>query len=391
MASTDRPRRSTRKATKVIEDTEPDEKPATSSNGKRKAIAVTNTNNDDGEYELSDLLEYPGSVLTTMEISNLINASTWEMLSPESRAKLARLLPSTAFKGYTPKIGLEHPACQRQSSGPSTGSGSSPSSSDHPNRDPDPDSTTVEPNFFTDLHFLAAARTFQDHIYSGWLTEEHKEKVRNWEEDVRDGKLAAPWKDEEWEKNAAEEAQEAEETAAVTPGSASKSPGKARTNVKRATQASEVKLYDLARHSVIRVGDVLSYKRHFSQLDVIVEKDVLIDSINTRQRSLDILLERGSTQHLPLNLLLSDPEHDDNSTTQVVDAPSLSKLETAILDFDGRVARDKRPNGNAWRNFTVWRWRDGAEGGFGGSEDKGGRENHGTMFYLRGCFVSDLR
>ncbi|KAG7093708.1 hypothetical protein E1B28_007362 [Marasmius oreades] len=372
MASVDRPRRSTRKTTKLIEAMS-DEKATTSNNCKRKVTVDSNANFDDGEYELSDLLEYPQSALTTMDISNLINASTWEMLSPEYRAKLAKLLPPTAFKGYSPNISSNHPAYQ---SSP-TVEGSS--SSDNPNHDPDPN--TVDPNFFNDLHFLAAARTFQDHIYSGWLTEEHKAKVKQWEEDVRDGKVAAPWKDEEWEKNAAvEEAEEAEETSAA--GSASKS----QTQTNRGMPALEIRLHELARHSVIQVGDILSYKRHFNNLDLTVEKDVLIYSNNTRQRSLTIFLERETTQHLPLNLLLPDPEPDPTGTTQSIEVTSPTMLETAILDLDGRVGKDRRPNGNAWKCFTVWRWREGTEGG---GDEKGGRENHGTLFYLRGCIYSD--
>ncbi|KAL0580494.1 hypothetical protein V5O48_001564 [Marasmius crinis-equi] len=390
MSPAERPRRSTRKTTKLIE-AEQEEKTAVASSSKRKA-ASTNLNNDDGEYELSDLLQYSKSVLTTMDISELINANTWDILSPESRARLAPLLPSSAFKGYKPTIGSEHPAYQDSSVSPA-----GPSSHTTDNEKNQRDPATVDPSFFNDLHFLAAARTFQDHIYSGWLTDEHKAKVAKWEQDVRDGKAAAPWKDEEWEKNAAEEA--AEESSHAN-GTNSKTKAKDRP-------VSDVRLYELARHSVTQVGDVLSYKRHFNHLDLTIEKDVIVNispafsgvtcmltfgralsspqihSHNTRQQSLTIFLERGTTQHLPPTLLVPDPEPDPVGTTQSIEITSPTMLETAILDIDGRVGKDRRPNGNAWKCFTVWRWRDGAEGGYGGDE-RGGRENHGTLFYLRG-------
>lgn len=82
---------------------------------------------------------------------------------------------------------------------------------------------------------------------------------------------------------------------------------------------------------------------------------------------------------------------------------SPSQLESGVLDLDGRVERSSRPNGNAWRNFTVFRWREdtfdaGAVGPIGSvgedgeldlellaTMDRGGRENHGTLYYLRGC------
>ena len=297
--STGRPRRSTRQTAKLAE-TEIKEKSITKSSpssGKRKA-STGNTNDDDGEYELSDLLQYSKSVLTTMDISvrmystqnpsftwfgdalfshvrllipvlvnvqTLINSTTWEMLSPDSRAKLARLLPPTAFKGFKPTIGFEHPAC-RSASGQDLEAGPSSERRDEKSvHDP----TTVDPNFFSDLHFLAAAHTFQDHIYSGWLTDEHKAKVKDWEEAVREGKTAAPWKDEEWEKNAAAEAEEENEAA-----NSNASTTKPKST--KAKPASEIRLQELVRHSVVRVGDVLSYKRHFNHLDLVVEKDVIV-------------------------------------------------------------------------------------------------------------------
>ncbi|KAJ8095329.1 hypothetical protein AAF712_008679 [Marasmius tenuissimus] len=377
MTSTGRPKRTTRQTAKLVEAEIQEKTTAKSSppKGKRKASTI-NVNEDDGEYELTDLLQYSKSVLTTMDISTLINSATWEMLSPESRANLAQLLPPTAFKGYKQTIGHEHPACQ-STTGVELEAGPSSKRRDAGKDTHDP--TTVDLNFFSDLHFLAAARTFQDHIYSDWLSDEHKAKVKDWEEAVREGKTAAPWKDEEWEKNAAAEAEEENETANSNTNTTKPKSSKAKP-------ASEIRLHELMRHSIIRVGDVLSYKRHFNQLDLVVEKDVIIN--DSHQQTLTIFLERGTTQHLPLGLLLPDPQPDPDGTTQSIEITSPTMLETAILDIDGRVGKDRRPNGNAWKYFTVWRWRDGAEGTFGGDE-RGGRESHGTLYYLRGSFHSD--
>jgi hypothetical protein len=65
----------------------------------------------------------------------------------------------------------------------------------------------VDTSVFTDAHFLAASRTFQDHLYSysNWLSDAHAEKVGKYEEGIKDGTLAAPWKDEIWERNNTEE------------------------------------------------------------------------------------------------------------------------------------------------------------------------------------------
>ena len=51
---------------------------------------------------------------------------------------------------------------------------------------------------FFDPHFMAASRTFQDHLYLGWFSAAHREKVKSFQEGVRNGTLAAPWKDEVW-------------------------------------------------------------------------------------------------------------------------------------------------------------------------------------------------
>jgi hypothetical protein len=60
---------------------------------------------------------------------------------------------------------------------------------------------TLDLSLFTDPHFLASARTFQDHMYTGWMTEAHLEKVQNFERGVTDGSLHAPWKDEVWQRD----------------------------------------------------------------------------------------------------------------------------------------------------------------------------------------------
>lgn len=59
---------------------------------------------------------------------------------------------------------------------------------------------TIDISIFTDPHFLAAAHTFQDQLFTGWRTDLHLGKVTKFETGVLDGSLRAPWKDEVWEK-----------------------------------------------------------------------------------------------------------------------------------------------------------------------------------------------
>ena len=108
------------------------------------------------------------------------------MLSEESRGDLKQLLPPTAFVGYRPRLGRDHPAAQADmevdpidGTGPMTGE-------------------VDDLGLFTDPHFLSAARTFQDHLFSNWLSDAHQEKVAKFEADLRSGSLAVRWKDEQW-------------------------------------------------------------------------------------------------------------------------------------------------------------------------------------------------
>ncbi|KAK7045941.1 hypothetical protein VNI00_006936 [Paramarasmius palmivorus] len=378
----ERSRRTTRKTAKLLESEGGPSQPTTSTRPKRKAKEVEPVN--DGEYELEDLLQFSKSVLTTMDISDLVNATTWEMLTPEARERLAKLLPPTAFKGYQAVISDGHPA--------------KPFLRDSDAMDVDPSSSQVPSPFspdnldisvFTDPHFLAAAHTFQDHIYSGWLTNVHKDKVKKFEDGVRDGSLAAPWKDEEWERsNPGPSMEDMDGTAGAdnAPTNGAPTGGVAESSA-RAGEAAEIRLYELARNSVVRVGDVLAYRRHFSMLDLVVEKDVIVQSINKSSRSITILLESGTAQYLPAHLLLPDPP-EPAALTQSVDITSPSMLEAGVLDLDGRVERSKRPNGNAWKCFTVHRWREGVEA-MDIDSPRGGRDSHGTLFYLRSSFYSD--
>lgn len=110
------------------------------------------------------------------------------MLSPHSQSLLAPLLPNTAFFGSSSQtIDPSHPSC-------------SSSAIQQPPEIP-PSYEILDPSVFTDPHFLAAAHTFQDHLYSGWLTEAHVAKVKQFEDGVRSGTLAAPWKDEVWDRD----------------------------------------------------------------------------------------------------------------------------------------------------------------------------------------------
>ncbi|KAF9032283.1 hypothetical protein BDZ89DRAFT_1234534 [Hymenopellis radicata] len=263
------------------------------------------------------------------------------------------LLPPTACHDYQSYVDSTHPK----------GSSLTQSSS----------SGVLDLAVFKDPHFNSAARTFQDHIFSGWKTETHAGKVQRYIDGIRDGSLSAPYKDEVWEND--------DRVLVPIP-----SPVAARTSGVNDSQAADVKLSDMVAAAVLKVGDVISYKRHFSGLDVVVEKDAVIQSLNPRTRAVTVLLPDSTTQYLPADLLSRTPgDPDDSIWNATFTGPSM--LENAILDMDGRVEKNKRPNGNAWKTLTVWRWRE--DDAVESVDERFGRESHGTLFYIRGCFYHD--
>ena len=143
--------------------------------------------------------------------------NTWGMLSEDGRAKLKSLLPPTAFSNYRETLGEDHPAFEDMASKGGSSSTGEDSNAMVVDSQPEPElpqeTTQGQPDpvpkpeselnlsVFTDPHFLAAARTFQDHLYLGWFTEAHVQKVRRFQAGVVSGDMAAPWKDEVWERD----------------------------------------------------------------------------------------------------------------------------------------------------------------------------------------------
>ena len=152
--------------------------------------------------------------------------------------------------------------------------------------DSPPRNYELNPSIFNDPHFLAAAHTFQDHLYSNWLSDAHAEKVKMFQDGIRDGSLAAPWKDEVWERDHPA----VSETPAPLANEGGPESG-ARAGYAYSLSffpcladfecrgAAEIKLITLAKHGVVRVGDVIAYSRHFSTHQLLIEKDVIVSPV----------------------------------------------------------------------------------------------------------------
>ncbi|PSR77077.1 hypothetical protein PHLCEN_2v8066 [Hermanssonia centrifuga] len=184
----ERPRRSART---------PNKSPATVVNGPSSKPAARRKARDPGA-QLDHLLTNSKSQLTKVDISDVLNFDNFLELSVESQELLCSLFPATAFSTFQPTIDPTHPANMGKG-GPESSSQESPPKPLSATFDRSP--TTLDPVVFTSPFFLSAARTFQDHIYSGWLASKAKDLVKQYEQGVGEGSLHAEWKDEEWERN----------------------------------------------------------------------------------------------------------------------------------------------------------------------------------------------
>ena len=190
---------------------------------------------------------------------------TWLSLSPESREELAKLLPPTAFSTFIPRIDPAHPSV----------AGSDPMDIDSLSEQLQ---EAFDPMFFSDSHFLAALRTFQDHLHSGWLTEDHKTKTDKYCAGVEDGTLHAAWKDEAWSQSQVEEDVATSRSGSTsqrfaTPRSCSGDLGPPIVNY---SYRLTIRLTDLVEAGFLGVGDILVYRRSFSFVNVTVEKDIMV-------------------------------------------------------------------------------------------------------------------
>ncbi|KAG2200679.1 hypothetical protein INT47_005835 [Mucor saturninus] len=99
-----------------------------------------------------------------------------------------------------------------------------------------------------------------------------------------------------------------------------------------AGDSKNITLKDMCRKALIREGDVIVYKRNFSACKVVVSK------------SMTVVKASGLSG---ISIKLDDEIFEDFETP--------TALETKILDHHGKVTKDKRPNGNAFKSIRLIR------------------------------------
>ena len=104
-------------------------------------------------------------------------------------------------------------------------------------------------------------------------------------------------------------------------------------------------------------------------------------------RSIVALVPSGTAQYLPQPLASSPiPTEDllpDDASLLEVSVTTPAALESGILDTDGRVNKHQRPNGNAWKYFSVWKLLQGGGADGFAFPERGGRQETGTLHYHR--------
>ena len=134
-------------------------------------------------------------------LQDVLNYENFVTLSQEAQESLCLLLPPTAFSSYRPELPSSHPAIfDRDASNVSDASNAMDVDSE---RTP----ANLNPNTFTSSAFLAAATTYQDHIYSSWMTATSEAQLAKFKQGIQDGSLHAEWKDDAWDEEASPQKQ----------------------------------------------------------------------------------------------------------------------------------------------------------------------------------------
>ncbi|CAB4439083.1 unnamed protein product [Rhizophagus irregularis] len=102
-----------------------------------------------------------------------------------------------------------------------------------------------------------------------------------------------------------------------------------------AGDSAHISLPEMTKAQIIRLDDTLKYKRQFKNMGITVLMDLKVVAINKSNGHLQLKLFKGEQNKI------------------IDDIHNPTRLENEVLDFDGRVAKSSRPNGNAFKNFSI--------------------------------------
>ena len=122
-----------------------------------------------------------------------------------------------------------------------------------------------------------------------------------------------------------------------------------------AGDTTRLKLTDMAKNGMLQEGDVWRYSRTFYGVITVKKELTVIPSI------ISLIVKCFEIDKNSFSLTFTCPprtaEYIGAGLQPVVisDVENPSALETRLLDEDGRIARSKRPNGNAFKSIRVIR------------------------------------
>ncbi|KAL5500997.1 hypothetical protein ACEPAH_9384 [Sanghuangporus vaninii] len=367
-----------------MEDEERKEEKTASSKGAQGKTRTGKSSSAEGNlYDIDFILTNPKSPLVAMDISDVINYGSWMALSPESRERFCKLLPSTAFGERMHDLDDFHPS-RRQDGNQKADLYSKDVNTFQTSQTSSYQMDSLDPSFFKEPHFESAARTFQDHLFTGWFTSAHRELVEKHLSGIRAGSLHAPWKDEVWDRDHPEVVER------LADADESSNPIVLGNEKRRAKERGASEFDLLVRKGFMKQGDIITFKHKFATLGITIEKDALISAIHPKTSAITLASSVGMTQCLSPALLAPFPNDSaDMHTLREMTVLNAAQLVTALLDIDGRIPRDQRPRMDSWKTLTVWQWTADMElEALSPDEamllERGGRQSLGTLFYLRG-------
>ncbi|CCG83523.1 Putative uncharacterized protein [Taphrina deformans PYCC 5710] len=243
------------------------------------------------------LFTNPGSCLVSANLSSLLNAHTWQLLTTEEQNSCLELLPTVD------KVRLE-----------------------------DGTHRIIEKFFDHNVFLQDSLRDFQDDLAAGHLLPQQAAKAEQASIDRAAGR-ADDFKDAQFERYWGEKQKL---DSGVVAG-----------------ETTNLKLTTMIAASLFEVGDVFKYLRTLRDQHgqkVTVEKDCEVVSIHYKASdpkgsSMSFRIAPGRSRYLRAG-------QDGIVVDKVL---SLGALETTCLDIDETIPRQLRTNGNSWKVFRLQR------------------------------------
>ncbi|PKY38610.1 hypothetical protein RhiirA4_148567 [Rhizophagus irregularis] len=270
---------------------------------------------------LQKLFTDPKSMLAKKQLKTLLNFHVYNNFTDDQKSRLLKLLPNCDLVPIasdngdpidTPRIEREYLAAGLDSYEPGIS---------EPVSELDPKKVCPRFDFWLSDSFKDARWWFQTSIKYGYNTKNGVDTQWN---NLEKFKTEVPknWKNDDYEQEWGI--------------GLSEKMGKKQI----AGDSAHISLPEMTKAQIIRLDDTLKYKRQFKNMGITVLMDLKVVAINKSNGHLQLKLFKGEQNKI------------------IDDIHNPTRLENEVLDFDGRVAKSSRPNGNAFKNFSIVRSED---------------------------------